>query len=465
MAANKPTLAAALHEAEPALPAHGDMTIGNGDVLIAAITSLHQHLEPERACSPPACSRRRRSRPASRSSRTSRPRSRPGSRIVTEYLTKAGLLPYLEKLGFNVAAYGCTTCIGNAGDLTPEINEAITKNDLVCAAVLSGNRNFEARIHPNLKANFLASPPLVVAYAIAGTVLTRPDDRAGRQGQGRQGRLPRRHLADQRRDRGADEVRDERQGLQGQLRQGRERARARCGKRSRACSGQVYNWPTSTYIAEPPFFDGFEMQPHAAAVGVKGARAIGLFGDSITTDHISPAGAIKESSPAGMWLKENGVIKADFNSYGSRRGNHDVMMRGTFANVRIKNLMIPPGADGSREEGGVTLFQPSGEKMFIYDAAMKYMAEGTPTIVFGGEEYGTGSSRDWAAKGTQLLGIKAVVAKSFERIHRSQPGRHGRAAAAVQARRLVGVARHQGRRDLRRRGRRRRSSRSRTRRS
>jgi aconitate hydratase len=187
----------------------------------------------------------------------------------------------------------------------------------------------------------------------------------------------------------------------------------------RGVSGQVYNWPTSTYIAEPPFFESFEMRPAAAASGIRGARAMALFGDSITTDHISPAGAIKESSPAGLWLKEHGVVKADFNSYGSRRGHHEVMMRGTFANVRIKNLMIPPGADGSREEGGVTLFQPSGEKMFIYDAAMKYMAEGTPTIVFGGEEYGTGSSRDWAAKGTQLLGIKAVIARSFERIHRS----------------------------------------------
>jgi aconitate hydratase len=184
-------------------------------------------------------------------------------------------------------------------------------------------------------------------------------------------------------------------------------------------SGQVYNWPESTYIARPPFFAGFEMEPHAAEVSVKGARAMALFGDSITTDHISPAGAIKEASPAGQWLKDNGVVKADFNSYGSRRGNHDVMMRGTFANVRIKNLMIPADAGGSREEGGVTLFQPSGQKMFIYDAAMKYMAEGTPTVVFGGEEYGTGSSRDWAAKGTQLLGIKAVIAKSFERIHRS----------------------------------------------
>jgi aconitate hydratase len=183
--------------------------------------------------------------------------------------------------------------------------------------------------------------------------------------------------------------------------------------------GQVYTWPSSTYIARPPFFDGFAMTPKLGEVGVKGARAMALFGDSITTDHISPAGSIKEASPAGQWLKEHGVLKADFNSYGSRRGHHEVMMRGTFANVRIKNLMIPPMPDGSREEGGLTLFQPGGEKMFIYDAAMKYIAAGTPTVIFGGEEYGTGSSRDWAAKGTQLLGVKAVVARSFERIHRS----------------------------------------------
>ena len=184
--------------------------------------------------------------------------------------------------------------------------------------------------------------------------------------------------------------------------------------------GTAYTWPASTYIAEPPFFKDFTMAAGAAgSVSVKGARIMALFGDSITTDHISPAGSIKASSPAGLWLQENGVQKADFNSYGARRGNHDVMMRGTFANVRIKNLMIPPGADGSREEGGVTLFQPGGEKMFIYDAAMKYIAQGTPTVIFAGEEYGTGSSRDWAAKGTQLLGIKAVVARSFERIHRS----------------------------------------------
>jgi len=190
-------------------------------------------------------------------------------------------------------------------------------------------------------------------------------------------------------------------------------------KQINGVKGQVYTWPPSTYIAKPPFFNGFTMEPPHAAAGVIGARAMALFGDSITTDHISPAGSIKEASPAGSWLKANGVAKADFNSYGSRRGHHDVMMRGTFANVRIKNLMIPALPDGGREEGGLTLLQPSGEKMFIYDAAMKYIAQGTPTVIFGGEEYGTGSSRDWAAKGTQLLGVKAVIARSFERIHRS----------------------------------------------
>ncbi|MEO5698230.1 MAG: aconitase family protein, partial [Burkholderiaceae bacterium] len=337
---------------------------------------------------------------------------------VTEYLTNAGLLPYLDKLGFNVAAYGCTTCIGNAGDLRPEFNESINNNDLICAAVLSGNRNFEARIHPNIKANFLASPPLVVAYAIAGTVLKDPMTEP--LGKGKGGRDI--YLGD------IWPTSDEIHALMKYAMNGKafkanyDKVATEPGKlweKIKGVTGQVYDWPTSTYIAQPPFFNGFTMEPAALVSGVRGARAMALFGDSITTDHISPAGAIKEASPAGAWLKEHGVPKVDFNSYGSRRGNHDVMMRGTFANVRIKNLMIPASADGSREEGGVTLFQPSGEKMFIYDAAMKYIAQGTPTIVFGGEEYGTGSSRDWAAKGTQLLGIKAVIARSFERIHRS----------------------------------------------
>jgi aconitate hydratase len=317
-----------------------------------------------------------------------------------------------------VAAYGCTTCIGNAGDLTAEINDLITKNDLVCAAVLSGNRNFEARIHPNLKANFLASPPLVVAYALAGNVtvdlMTQP------VGKGKGGRDV--YLGDIWPT--SDEVYKLMKFAMNPkvFKANYAQVKDNPGKlweKVKGTKGQVYDWPRSTYIAEPPFFAGFEMQPKAAAGGIRGARALGVFGDSITTDHISPAGSIKESSPAGKWLVEHGVAKADFNSYGSRRGNHEVMMRGTFANVRIKNLMIPPTADGSRVEGGITVHQPSGEQMSIYDAAMRYVADGVPTVVFGGEEYGTGSSRDWAAKGTQLLGVKAVVARSFERIHRS----------------------------------------------
>jgi aconitate hydratase len=320
-------------------------------------------------------------------------------------------------LGFNVAAYGCTTCIGNAGDLTAELNDVVTKNELVCAAVLSGNRNFEARIHPNLKANFLASPPLVVAYAIAGTMkrdlMTEP------VGRGTKGDV---YLGD---------IWPTSEEIDKLLKYALKPAvfkanyaqvKTNPGKlweKIKGADGQVYDWPKSTYIAEPPFFEGFEATPKAANAVVKNARALGVFGDSITTDHISPAGSIKESSPAGRYLTEHGVLKADFNSYGSRRGNHDVMMRGTFANVRIKNLMIPVNADGSRVEGGITRFQPSGEEMSIYDAAMKYIADGTPTVIFGGEEYGTGSSRDWAAKGTQLLGVKAVITRSFERIHRS----------------------------------------------
>src|SRR5438093_1348842 len=394
-----------------------DLSIKNGDVLIAAITSCTNTSNPGVLLAAGLLAKK-----AVEAGLKVAPHIKtslaPGSRIVTEYLEKAGLLGYLEKLGFNVAAYGCTTCIGNAGDLAPQINEAITKNDLVCAAVLSGNRNFEARIHPNLKANFLASPPLVVAYAIAGTVtkdlMTEP------VGQGKKGRDV--YLGDIWPT--SDEVYQLMKHAMDPkaFKANYEKVQSKPGKlweRIEGTQGQVYDWPESTYIARPPFFEGFEVVPKAVDAGVKGARIMALFGDSITTDHISPAGSIKEASPGGKYLLDHGVVKADFNSYGSRRGNHEVMMRGTFANVRIKNLMIPPRADGSREEGGLTLFQPGGEKMFIYDAAMKYIAQGTPTVIFGGEEYGTGSSRDWAAKGTQLLGIKAVVARSFERIHRS----------------------------------------------
>jgi aconitate hydratase len=389
--------------------------VGSGDVLIAAITSCTNTSNPSVLIAAGLLAKK-----AAERGLTVRPHIKtslaPGSRVVTDYLTRAGLLPYLEQLGFAVAAYGCTTCIGNAGDLTPEVNEAITGNDLICAAVLSGNRNFEARIHPNLKANFLASPPLVVAYAIAGTVLK--DLTTEPLGNGSDGKPV--FLRD---------VWPSSHEIAAVLPVARDAATFRrlygdlanatpLWKEVKGGAGQVYHWPTSTYIAKPPFFDGFSMQPKAAG-SIRDARALGIFGDSVTTDHISPAGSIKDTSPAGKWLIANDVAKADFNSYGSRRGNHEVMMRGTFANVRIKNLMLPPKADGSREEGGVTLLQPTGEKLAIYDAAMKYVAAGTPTIVFGGEEYGTGSSRDWAAKGTQLLGVRAVVAKSFERIHRS----------------------------------------------
>ncbi|MBO9648876.1 MAG: aconitate hydratase AcnA [Variovorax sp.] len=394
-----------------------DVAIGNGDVLIAAITSCTNTSNPSVLLAAGLLAKK-----AVEAGLSVKPHVKtslaPGSRIVTEYLEKAGLLPYLEKLGFYLAGYGCTTCIGNAGDLAPEINDVITKNNLVGAAVLSGNRNFEARIHPNLKANFLASPPLVVAYAIAGNVMV--DLMTQPVGRGKKGQDV--YLGDIWPS--AKEIDENlRYAMNAKaFRQNYEQIKDNPGKlwsSIKGTTGQVYDWPESTYIAEPPFFDGFKMEPHATDAGFTGARVMALFGDSITTDHISPAGSIKESSPAGIWLKANGVQKADFNSYGSRRGNHEVMMRGTFANVRIKNLMIPAAADGSREEGGVTLFQPSGEKMAIYDAAMKYIEQGVPTIVFGGEEYGTGSSRDWAAKGTQLLGIKAVVARSFERIHRA----------------------------------------------
>jgi len=393
------------------------LRVKNGDVLIAAITSCTNTSNPSVLLAAGLLAKK-----AVEKGLTVAPHIKsslaPGSRVVTNYLEATGLLPYLTQLGFGVTAYGCTTCIGNAGDLTPELNAAITSNDIIAAAVLSGNRNFEARIHPNIRSNFLASPPLVVAYAIAGNVtrdlMTEP------VGKGKDGvdvylgdiwptsqeihdlmkyamnsEVFKTNYADVKGDPGA------------------------LWEAVSSVSGQVYDWPESTYIAEPPFFSDFEMTPKAAAAGIQAARALGVFGDSITTDHISPAGSIKEDGPAGKWLKDHGVIKADFNSYGSRRGNHEIMMRGTFANVRIKNRMIPPKADGSAVEGGITIHQPSGEQLSIYDAAMKYIAEGTPTMIFAGEEYGTGSSRDWAAKGTQLLGVKAVIARSFERIHRS----------------------------------------------
>jgi aconitate hydratase len=392
----------------------GATDLGHGDVLIAAITSCTNTSNPGVLLAAGILAKKAVEKGLTVHSRIKTSLA-PGSRVVTDYLTKAGLLPYLEKLGFSVAAYGCTTCIGNAGDLPAEFNEAIVSNDLVCAAVLSGNRNFEARIHPNLRANFLASPPLVVAYAIAGSVQV--DLATQPLGQGKDGPVYLKDIWPSSQEVAAvmGYARDPEtfRSLYGDLTKDHH-----LWNNIKGVTGQVYDWPKSTYIARPPFFDGFSMSP-SATTSIKGARALAILGDSVTTDHISPAGSIKEASPGGRYLTENGVVKADFNSYGSRRGNHDVMMRGTFANVRIKNLMLPAKADGTREEGGLTLMQPSGEKVFIYDAAMAYQAQGTPTIVFGGEEYGTGSSRDWAAKGTQLLGVRAVVARSFERIHRS----------------------------------------------
>ena len=443
MVSNRPTLKAAkavASKTEPVcdLPSDGAVSVGHGDVLIAAITSCTNTSNPSVLLAAGLLAKK-----AVEAGLTVQPHIKtslaPGSRIVTEYLTETGLMPYLDKLGFALAGYGCTTCIGNSGDLTQELNEAIESNDLICAAVLSGNRNFEARIHPNIKANFLASPPLVVAYAIAGTVLK--DITSQPLGQGTDGKDV--FLAD------VWPTSDEIHALMHfamngkAFRENYAKVKTEPGERwgnINGVEGDTYSWPTSTYIAEPPFFADFAIEEGAASAStasaggqkgsdsgngfaVQGARIMALFGDSITTDHISPAGAIEDSSPAGQWLRDHGVMKEDFNSYGARRGNHDVMVRGTFANVRIKNLMVPPTANGSREEGGVTLFQSEGpqqgQKMSIFQAATQYMADGTPTVVLAGEEYGTGSSRDWAAKGTLLLGIKAVVAKSFERIHRS----------------------------------------------
>ncbi|MDE2624681.1 MAG: aconitate hydratase AcnA, partial [Betaproteobacteria bacterium] len=368
--------------------------LADADVLIAAITSCTNTSNPgvllaAGLLAKKAAARGLRVNPWVKTSLA------PGSRVVTEYLHNAGLQDALDQLGFRVVGYGCTTCIGNAGPLDAALEETIVKNDLVGCAVLSGNRNFEARIHPNIRANFLMSPPLVVAFAIAGRVnvdLTR--EPLGQDTQGQPVYLrdvwPTQQEvaavmkyatdADTYRRLYADFTRDN--PLWNDI---------------PSSTGMVYAWEASTYIAEPPFFKDFSMQP-GSPVDIRGARALGIFGDSITTDHISPAGSIKPSSPAGKYLQAHGVAVADFNSYGSRRGNHEVMMRGTFANVRIKNLMVPG------TEGGVTVHQPSGEQMAIYDAAMKYVADSVPTVVFAGEEYGTGSSRDWAAKGTQLLG-------------------------------------------------------------
>jgi len=392
-----------------ALSGGGTAKVGHGSVLIAAITSCTNTSNPSVMLAAGLLAKKAVEAGLS-VNRAVKASLAPGSRVVSDYLSKTGLQPYLDQLGFNLVGYGCTTCIGNSGPLRAEIEEAVVKNDLVAASVLSGNRNFEARVHQNIKANFLMSPPLVVAFALAGRVdldlATEP------LGTGKSGPVYLKDLWPS-----LAEIRD---AMQSSLRPEVFRSLYAdfAGQNPKwneipSSVGNVYEWDRqSTYIQEPPFFVNFGME--AGTIDpIRGARALGIFGDSVTTDHISPAGAIKKSSPAGRFLLENGVTFEDFNSYGSRRGNDRIMTRGTFANVRIKNLML------GGEEGGNTLMQPTGEKLSIYDAAMRYAESGTPLILFAGQEYGTGSSRDWAAKGTNLLGVKAVVAQSFERIHRS----------------------------------------------
>jgi aconitate hydratase len=404
MANNRPTPDVVL-AATPAVSGK----VGHGSVLIAAITSCTNTSNPSvmlaaGLLAKKAVEKGLKPNPIVKSSLA------PGSRVVTDYLNKTGLTPYLDQLGFQTVGYGCTTCIGNSGPLHPAIEEVVVKNDFVAASVLSGNRNFEARVHQNIKANFLMSPPLVVAFALAG----RADIDLSKDaiGNGKDGQPV--YLKDIWPT--IQEVRDQ---MQAALKPEVFRklytdfaAQNPKWNEIPSTTGNVYSFEAnSTYIQEPPFFANFSMQP-GTIKEIRGARALGIFGDSVTTDHISPAGAIKKSSPAGKYLLENGVAFEDFNSYGSRRGNDRIMVRGTFANVRIKNLML------GGKEGGNTL-GPDGVETSIYDASMAYQKQGTPLIVIAGQEYGTGSSRDWAAKGTNLLGVKVVVAQSFERIHRS----------------------------------------------
>jgi aconitate hydratase len=387
-----------------------EFAVKDGAVLIAAITSCTNTSNPAVLVAAGLLARNAHARGL-----TSKPWVKtslaPGSRVVTDYLTKAGLLKDLEALGFYTVGYGCTTCIGNAGPLKPEISEAVRIGDVVACSVLSGNRNFEGRVHPEVKMNFLASPPLVVAYALAGSldidITTEP------LGEGKDGKPV--YLKD---------IWPSAKEVAAAVGASVDSAMFKKGYANvftgdanwiaiKTPAGKIYSWDDkSTYVKNPPYFEGMTMTP-AAVADIKNARALAVLGDSVTTDHISPAGNISKSSPAAKYLMEQGVQAVDFNSYGSRRGNHEVMMRGTFANIRLRNLLAPG------TEGGVTVHIPSGEQMSIFDAAMKYKAAGTSLVILAGKEYGTGSSRDWAAKGTMLLGVKAVIAESFERIHRS----------------------------------------------
>jgi aconitate hydratase len=385
--------------------------LGNGDVVIAAITSCTNTSNPSVLIAAGLVARnaRRKGLKAKPWVKTS---LAPGSQVVTDYLARAGLQDDLDALGFNLAGYGCTTCIGNSGPLPEAIGDAVRANDLVVAAVLSGNRNFEGRVNPDVKANYLASPPLVVAYAIAGTLnkdLTSEPIGTGSDGQPvylRDIWPTSAEIADLIRTSVTPEMFAKRYGA---VFTGDDKWQA-MGKTKPTLT---YGWSSgSTYVQNPPYFEDMPATP-APITDMIGARVLGLFQDSITTDHISPAGSIKKDGPAGAYLIEHQVRPAEFNSYGARRGNHNVMMRGTFANVRIKNMMM------GGKEGGNTVHYPSGDALSIYDAAVRYKADGVPLVVFAGREYGTGSSRDWAAKGTRLLGIRAVIAQSFERIHRS----------------------------------------------
>jgi aconitate hydratase len=390
-------------------PPDAGVELGHGDVVIAAITSCTNTSNPSVMLAAGLLARKAVERGLSVKS-TVKTSLAPGSRVVSRYLDATGLQKDLDALGFHTVGYGCTTCIGNSGPLDERIEKVISEHDVVTASVLSGNRNFEARVHSSVKANFLMSPPLVVAFAIAGRVDVDLDREP--LGLGKDGRpvflrdvWPTFEEVEALRDAATDP------------------AAYRANYASFAANerwnalpvrgGKLYEWdPASTYIQEPPYFEGFQLTPDAPRE-IQGARALAIFGDSVTTDHISPAGSIKPSSPAGQYLQALGVSVRDFNSYGSRRGNHHVMVRGTFANVRIKNLMVPG------VEGGVTVHQPSGRRLAIHDAAMEYAREGVPLCILAGQEYGTGSSRDWAAKGPALLGIRFVVARSYERIHRS----------------------------------------------
>ncbi len=409
MVNNRPTPDIVAEIPEDEFPV-GDELVGHGDVLIAAITSCTNTSNPSVMLAAGLLAKK-----AVEKGLTVSPKVKsslaPGSRVVTEYLERTGLQQYLNQLGFNLVGYGCTTCIGNSGPLDPSIEQIVNERDVIAASVLSGNRNFEARVHQSIKANFLMSPPLVVAFAIAGRVdLDMSTDPVG---QGEFGEDV--YLRD---------IWPTMEEINDLMRAAFDPATYQQLYSNFAeqnplwndiptSTGNVYQWELeSTYIREPPYFDDFHSTTLPVS-DVKKARPLAIFGDSVTTDHISPAGAIKPSSPAGLYLQERGVDIKDFNSYGARRGNHEVMVRGTFANVRIKNLMVPG------VEGGVTIHHPDGERMSIYDAAMRYQSEGVPLVIVAGQEYGTGSSRDWAAKGTRLLGVKAVIAQSFERIHRS----------------------------------------------